>query len=78
MLDAQQLLTLAVVLAAAGYLVRRTWKRLSGQRVAGCGSCSRCADAADDRSPAARPLIPVEPLIAPVTRHDKGRTFPGP
>ena len=66
--DAQQLLTFAIVLAAAGYLVRRTWKRLSGRPVGGCGSCSRCTEAADDSSPAARPLIPVETLIASAAR----------
>ena len=72
MLDAQQLLTLAVVLAAASYLVRRVWKRLSGRRVAGCGSCSRCAGAADDRSPVTKPLIPVENLIASAAHGVKG------
>ncbi len=66
--DAQQLLTLAIVVAAAGYLVRRTWKRLSGRPVGGCGSCSRCAGLADDRSPAAKSLIPVETSIASASR----------
>ncbi|NLF67801.1 MAG: FeoB-associated Cys-rich membrane protein [Candidatus Anammoximicrobium sp.] len=70
--DAQQLLTLALVLAAAGYLVRRTWKRLSGRPVARCGSCSRCPGAADGRSPAAKPLIPVEDLIASAAHGVKG------
>ncbi len=78
MLDAQQILTLAIVLAAAGYLVRRTWKRLSGQRAGGCGSCSRCGDAADDRSPAAKPLVPIETLIASAKHDVDARTKPSP
>ena len=76
--DAHQLLTLAIVLAAAGYLVRRTWKRVSGRPVGSCGSCSRCADPADDRSPAAKPLIPVETLIASAARDVDARTKANP
>jgi hypothetical protein len=76
--DAQQLLTLAIVLAAAGYLVRRVWKRLSGRRVADCGSCSRCAGAVCDGPPAAKPFEPLEVLTTPVARDVDARSSPNP
>jgi hypothetical protein len=36
-MDLQELVTLAVVLAAIGYLARRTWLRLAGRRTGVCG-----------------------------------------
>ena len=67
-MDLQQLLTLGVVLAAIGYLARRTWLRLSGRQTGGCGSCSRCAVSADCESPSAGPLVPMETLISSARR----------
>ena len=67
-MDAQQLMTWAVVLAAAGYLARRIWLRLWGRGTGSCGSCSRCFAAADVRRDAAKPLIPIETLIASADR----------
>ncbi|MCU0981763.1 MAG: hypothetical protein MUF25_21640 [Pirellulaceae bacterium] len=67
-MDLQQLLTLGVVLAAIGYLARRTWLRLSGRRTGGCGSCSGCAVRADGESPAEGPLVPIETLISSARR----------
>jgi len=75
--DAQQLFALAIVLAAAGYLVRRTWKRFSSPRAGGCGACSRCAATADNNSPAARPLIPLDRLIASVPIPPRGMADEG-
>ena len=72
--DLQQLLTLGVVLAAMGYLARRTWLRLSGRRTGVCGSCSRCTVTADGESPSAGPLVPIETLITSAGR-DAGRSL---
>jgi len=60
--DTQQLLTLIVVIAAAGYLVRRTWLLLSGRRTGSCGSCSGCAAPADGERLSGKPLIPLDTL----------------
>mgnify|MGYP001040443670 FL=1 len=73
-MDLQQLLTLGVVLAAIGYLARRTWLRLSGRRTGGCGSCSGCAVRADGEAPSASPLVPIETLISSV-RQDATRSL---
>lgn len=63
-MDAQHIVTLAILLLAAAYLVRRAWRRLSGQRAGGCGPCSRCDGATDAEGTAAGPVIPGETLIA--------------
>lgn len=36
----QQVITLAIVLIAAGYLVRRVWQLLAQPGCGGCGSCA--------------------------------------
>jgi hypothetical protein len=49
-----------IVLAAAAYLARRTWRSLTGRKAGGCASCS-CAKppaAAEERGT----LIPAEQI----------------
>lgn len=57
LVDTQQLVTVAVILAAVGYLVRRTWLRLSARRTSSCGSCSGCAAVANGQRLPTMPLI---------------------
>jgi hypothetical protein len=56
----QMPLVALIVLAAVAYLVRRTWRSLTGRKAGGCGGCS-CA-----RPPAANDgqatLIPTEQI----------------
>lgn len=61
-MDTQQLLTLTVVIAAVGYLVRRTWLLLAGRRIGSCGSCSGCATPEDGERLPGKPLIPLDTL----------------
>jgi hypothetical protein len=66
--DTQQLFTLVVVIAAVGYLVRRTWLLLSGRRTGSCGSCSGCAAPADGERLPGKPLIPLDALELSATQ----------
>ena len=40
--NGETLLVLAIVAAAAGYLLRSAWGTLTAKRRSGCGSCSTC------------------------------------
>jgi hypothetical protein len=71
LVDAQQILTLTIVAAAAGYLVRRTWRHVSGRRIGGCGACAGCEATPGKEGPAAKPLIPLETLTASANKHER-------
>jgi hypothetical protein len=58
------LVTVVLVLAAAGYLARRAWRKRASQRSA-CGGCEGCAVA--DRAPEVKP-ISLDRLRAPGRR----------
>lgn len=67
-MDLQQAATLVVVFLATGYLVRRTWWRLSGRGTGGCGACGDCPASARPGSSSATPLVPLDTLIASARR----------
>jgi hypothetical protein len=49
-----------IVLAAAGYLLRRTWRTLTGRKAGGCAGCGGARTAAAAERP--ETLIPAEQL----------------
>ncbi|HEY2841035.1 MAG TPA: FeoB-associated Cys-rich membrane protein [Pirellulales bacterium] len=70
----QNVIVLAVVAAAAGWLAYRAYATLARKRKAGCGACSNCPVEGEPREPQ---VIGVETLIAPRTtsseRHGASR-----
>jgi hypothetical protein len=68
LVDMQQVVTFMILLLAAGYLVRRTWRRLAGRQIGGCGSCSVCPLSNGAGSSSATPLVPLHTLIASARR----------
>lgn len=50
-LDWQTITALAIVLAAIGFLARKTWKTIFGSASAGCGtSCNSCSTSEQPQS----------------------------
>jgi hypothetical protein len=57
----QDLFAILLALAAAAFLARRAWQRLTHRRAAACGSCSHCAS---PHSPQAPQLVSISPIIS--------------
>ena len=60
--NGENLLVLAIVAAAAGYLLRGAWITLTAKRRTGCGSCSTCPTQEAREEPQ---VISAESLLAP-------------
>jgi hypothetical protein len=58
-MDWQLIAVSGIVLVAAGYLLRQTWRTWSGRK-AGCGGCGCAKEQSANATPAA--LIPAEQL----------------
>lgn len=64
-LSAENLLTLAIVTLAVGYLTRRAWTVIAGKRQGGCGRCAQCPGSATNAEPQ---VLSVESLLEPVRK----------
>lgn len=64
LVDMQQVVTFVILLLAAGYLVRRTWRKLAGRQIGGCGSCAACPAATGTGRSPGLPLVSLETLLA--------------
>jgi hypothetical protein len=62
----QNLAALAIVLAAAAYLIRRAWLTLAKKRASGCGACASCPAAS--ANPAGKSLMQLEAFVKPQTK----------
>jgi hypothetical protein len=60
--NGETLLVLAIVAAAAGYLLRGAWITFAGKSRGGCGSCSKCPAEHGGREPQ---VISAESLLTP-------------
>jgi hypothetical protein len=58
----QNLIALAIVAVAAGYLGWRGWKLLAGRKAAGCGSACGGCPVNNDALPQQKPLVTIKPL----------------
>lgn len=67
---ADELLTFAIVAAAAGYLARRAWGVFKSRRQGGCGSCAGCPSesAAIKREPQ---VFGIDQLLEPIARRPR-------
>ena len=61
---ADQIVTLAIVALAVGYLLRRTWGVLASKRQSGCGACGSCPAQAAGTSTEPQ-VLSVESLLEP-------------
>ena len=61
--DWQNLVVLGIVLTAAVYLVRRSWRTFVKKRAGGCGACGSCP--ASSANPAAKPLVQLQTFAKP-------------
>ena len=52
----QDILAILIAVAAAGYLLRKTWLRLTHRSGGACGSCSSCGSGESIKS---RPLVTI-------------------
>jgi hypothetical protein len=57
----QDLLAILIAAAAAAFLARRAWQRLTHRRAAACGSCSSCNSTNSLNS---QPLVTISPIIS--------------
>ena len=62
---ADQIVTLAIVALAVGYLLRRTWGVLASKRQSGCGACGSCPAQAAAREHLSPQVLSVESLLEP-------------
>jgi hypothetical protein len=75
--SADELLTLAIVAVAAGYLARRAWGVFARKRSGGCGSCAGCSSdqtAVNPHSQAFNPQVfspqvfSIDQLLEPIVK----------
>ncbi|HEY4311474.1 MAG TPA: FeoB-associated Cys-rich membrane protein [Pirellulales bacterium] len=62
-LSTDEIVTLAIVALAAGYLLRRAWGVVMSKRRGGCGTCASCPAQAAGAEPQ---VLSVDSLLKPV------------
>jgi hypothetical protein len=65
-LDWQNLIAIALVLAAVMYLAVRGWRQVARKKAAGCGACSTCPVA--ENGAGKQPLVQIEALPRKMTK----------
>lgn|GEM_PF-1480990 len=62
MIGWQNIIAWGLVGLAAGYLLRKAWRRIAGPPAGACGACAHCGTAGPDdaRIPSPRSLVQIE------------------